>query len=112
MADFDVTRAAYQGDIVEQLRTLEKREAGNCYSVNKAMLDAAAEIERLRTALEARSARIAELEGSLQSEPVAWMVEMDGTVHFSVNDPRDHEGAFDNCGITPLYTRRSSHDAA
>lgn len=53
MADFDVTRAAYQGDIVEQLRTLEKREAGNCYSVNKAMLDAAAEIERLRAECEA-----------------------------------------------------------
>lgn len=40
-------------DIVEQLRALEKREAGNCYSVNKAMLDAAAEIERLRAEREA-----------------------------------------------------------
>lgn len=40
-------------DIVEQLRALEKREAGNCYSVNKAMLDAAAEIDRLRAECEA-----------------------------------------------------------
>jgi len=66
-------------DIVEQLRALEKREAGNCYSVNKAMLDAAAEIERLRTALEAQAARIAELEGLLRRiEPY-----MDGLICYA-----------------------------
>lgn len=68
-------------------------------------------IKRLMAECEALR-KDAELGGLLPSEPVAYMVEMDGTVHFSVNDPRGNEDAFDNCRITPLYTRRSSHDAA